>query len=123
MKDEAIQFGKVCERTAETSILWENWVLNQMHSYLLEAPLKKLIFFVIALLSIEQLDSNKLVSISLKPKTCEDFYLPSQSETEDASSTLTSCSSHTTAITKNPVFREVTQININAIKRGLSPSQ
>ena len=46
----------------------------------------------------------KLSSSSLKPKTCEEIYLPSWTGAEAASSTLTSYSTQTYAITKFPVF-------------------
>ena len=46
----------------------------------------------------------KLCSISLKPKACEEIYLPSRSEAKDTSSTLTSFPVLTKAITKKYLF-------------------
>ena len=43
----------------------------------------------------EKLGSNKTRIISLKPRACEDIYLPYRIEAEGASSTLTSFSTPT----------------------------
>ena len=52
-----VHWGQVSIRGK--NVIWKDWVLTELQSHLLKVPHEGLIIFVVAMLSIEKLDSNK----------------------------------------------------------------
>ena len=90
--------------------------LRDLQLYLLDLTLRKPESLSRHWSELKNKAQLKLGFIGLKSKACAVFNLPSRSGTKGASFTLTSYSTQTNTISKIPVYRGVTQINMTATK-------